>query len=183
MYGDNAYGTGDFQQFLERNEITSRCKTQPPTAPQGRFSKDRFRIDLAAGTVTCPNDVTVPIRRHPDGSGTAGFAKHCADCPLRSECTTSKSGRDVTIGVHEAVLTRARTRQRATEWRTDYRATRPKVERKFGHLMRRKHGGRNARVRGTIKVDADFNLLAAAHNLTRLARLTVTFTPTGWQTS
>ncbi|MBA2576627.1 MAG: hypothetical protein H0V05_08290, partial [Euzebyaceae bacterium] len=39
---------------------------------------------------------------------------------------------------------------------TDYRATRPKVERKLGHLLRRRHGGRCARVRGKRKVDADF---------------------------
>ena len=36
---------------------------------------------------------------------------------------------------------------------------RPKVERKLAHLMRRKHGGRHARVRGRAKVDADFNLV------------------------
>ena len=36
--------------------------------------------------------------------------------------------------------------------------------------MRRKHGGRRARVRGKGKVDADFRLLAAATNLAR-ARL------------
>ena len=29
-------------------------KVQPPTAPGGRFTKDRFTIDLDAGTVTCP---------------------------------------------------------------------------------------------------------------------------------
>jgi len=31
--------------------------------------------------------------------------------------------------------------------------------------MRRRHGGRRARVRGTAKVAADFSLLAAAVNL------------------
>jgi hypothetical protein len=31
--------------------------------------------------------------------------------------------------------------------------------------MRRKHGGRRARVRGQDKVDADFSVLAAATNL------------------
>ena len=39
--------------------------------------------------------------------------------------------------------------------------------------MRRRHGGRRARVRGRLKVDADFDLLAAAHNLARLAVLGV----------
>ncbi len=63
----------------------------------------------------------------------------------------------------------------------DYRATRPKVERKIGHLMRRHHGGRRARVRGRAKVAADFALLGAAINLARLGILAVASTPDrGW---
>lgn len=46
--------------------------------------------------------------------------------------------------------------------------------------MRRTHGGRRARVRGTTRVDADFRLLAAAANLSRLAVLGLRFTPAGW---
>jgi hypothetical protein len=46
--------------------------------------------------------------------------------------------------------------------------------------MRRRHGGRRARVRGKQKIDADFKLLAAAHNLARLATLGLTSTITGW---
>ena len=58
-------------------------------------------------------------------------------------------------------------------WRADYRANRPKVERKLAHLMRHRHGGRRARVRGRDKIAADFSLLAAAVNLARLAVLSV----------
>jgi len=68
----------------------------------------------------------------------------------------------------------------ATGSLADYRATRPKVERKIGHLMRRRHGGRRARVRGTTKIGADFALLAAAVNLARLAVLGVVSTGAGW---
>ena len=71
---------------------------------------------------------------------------------------------------HE-VLDHARNRQCDPAWRQKYRATRPKVERKLAHMMRRKHGGRRARVRGTIRVRQDFALLAAAVNLVRLAKL------------
>ena len=59
----------------------------------------------------------------------------------------------------------------------DYRATRPKVERKIAHLMRRRHGGRRARVRGQVKIAADFALLAAAVNLARLSVLGMASTP------
>ncbi|MHB1501416.1 MAG: transposase [Candidatus Dormibacteria bacterium] len=38
-------------------------------------------------------------------------------------------------------------------------------------LMRRRHGGRRARVRGMVKVGADLALLAAAVNLARLSLL------------
>ena len=180
VYGDSAYGGGEFQQRLEDEHIDSKCRTQPPTAPKGRFGKDSFVIDLEADTVTCPNNVTAKIRRGGDGNGTAYFVDACTDCPLRESCTEAAGGRTIRVGIHEAALARARTRQKSTEWQDDYRATRPKVERKLGHLMRRRHGGRRARVRGTPKVDADFNLLAAAANVARLAVLGLQSTPTGW---
>ena len=57
VYGDNAYGTGAFQERLEEDGIESRCKTQSPTAAGGLFAKDRFDVDVAEGTVTCANGV------------------------------------------------------------------------------------------------------------------------------
>jgi hypothetical protein len=180
VYGDNAYGTGEFQSELEDAGIASGCKTQSPTAAGGMFTKDRFDIDLGAGTVTCPNNVTVAIRYGGNGAGTASFGRSCTHCPLRDRCTTATGGRTVGVGAHEDALARARDRQKTPAWTADYKATRPKVERKLGHLMRRRHGGRRARVRGTTKVDADFNLLAAATNLARLAVLGLRSTPRGW---
>jgi hypothetical protein len=184
VYGDNAYGTGGFHEVLARAGIDSKCKTQQPVAAGGLFPKDRFDIDLRADVVTCPAGNTAPIRRGSDGTGTASFAGLCAHCPLREQCTTATGGRSVSVGVYEAQLAAARTRQRDPNWVADYRGTRPKVERKIGHLMRRRHGGRRARVRGTTKVAADFALLAAAVNLARMGVLTVTGAPgRGWATT
>ncbi len=149
-------------------------KVQPPAAPGGPFPKDRFTIDLGAATVTCPADVTVPIQSDKAGGGTAVFAGACTGCPLAAQCTTAKAGRSISIGRYEAELTRARATQQDPAWRAEYRATRPKVERKLGHLMRRRHGGRRARVRGQTKVAADFSLLAAATNLARFGVLGLT---------
>jgi hypothetical protein len=180
VYGDASYGTGELLDHLAEHGITSGCKTQPPSAPGGRWAKDRFVIDLEADTVTCPANLTVAIRRNAEGDGTACFADACATCPLRSECTNAKRGRTIRISRYEQRLADARRQQQDPEWAADYRATRPKIERKIGHLMRRRHGGRRARVRGLPKVDADFNLLAAAVNIARLAVLGLCFTPTGW---
>ena len=178
-YGDAAYGSGEVLAALEAAGVKVMVKVQPPVAPGGRFAKDRFAIDLKAGTVTCPAQVTAPIRFHIEGSGIATFGTACTACPLLTQCTSSAHGRTVNIGPYEDELVRARATQRDPEWKTDYRATRPKVERKIGHLMRRKHGGRRARVRGQCKVGADFSLLGVAVNLARMAVLKMASTSDG----
>jgi Transposase DDE domain/Transposase domain (DUF772) len=180
VYGDSAYGTGEFQQRLDDDDIDSGCRTQPPSAPTGCFAKDRFNVDLDHDTVTCPAGVTVAIRRTIRGDGIANFGEHCTSCPRRGECTNAARGRTIRVNKHETALTRARERQTDPTWQADYRANRPKVERKLAHLMRRRHGGRRARMRGQPKIDADFNLLAAATNLARLATLGLRSTTTGW---
>ncbi len=95
------------------------------------------------------------------------------------QCSGAKNGRTISVGPYEEQLGQARAAQQDPIWRQDYRATRPKVERKIGHLMRRRHGGRRARVRGQDKINADLSLLAAAVNLARLAMLNLISTGTG----
>jgi hypothetical protein len=182
-YGDCAYGAGEVLAQLKPAGIDAKCKVQAPVAPGGRFTKDRFGIDLTAQTVTCPAGVTVAIRSvagHDRHAGKAAFAAACTGCPLAAQCTTAKTGRSITIGHHEALLAAARARQTDPAWKADYRATRPKVERKIAHLMRRRHGGRRARMRGQPKISADFALLAAAVNLARLAVLGLSHQPGRW---
>lgn len=171
VYGDSAYGSGANLALLEAAGAVAMVKVQAPTAPGGRFRKDRFAIDLDSGSVTCPNGVTAPIVKTPSGEAYARFGNSCDSCPLRDQCTTSSKGRVVSIGPHEALLARERERQQDGAWKHDYRATRPKVERKLAHMLRRRHGGRRARVRGTARADQDWKLLGAATNLARLAVL------------
>jgi Transposase DDE domain/Transposase domain (DUF772) len=170
VYGDSAYGSGELVNKLEQAGAQGNCKVQPPVSPGGRFSKDAFTIDLDAGTVSCPAANTTALRPFGDGR-IAKFAAACAGCPLADRCTSAKEGRTIYVGPYEQQLARARQRQSDPAWKADYKATRPKVERKISHLMRRRHGGRRARVRGKLKVAADFALLAAAVNLARLAVL------------
>ncbi|MFV2062965.1 MAG: transposase, partial [Chloroflexota bacterium] len=170
VYADAAYGSGELLGQLETAGAELRIKVQPPTAPGGRFGKDDFSIDTAAGTVTCPAGRVAPLRARRHGA-VATFGAACAACPLAARCTTAKAGRSISVGPHEASLVRARKARHDPAWLADYRATRPKVERRIAHLVRRRHGGRRARVRGRPKVAADFALLAAAVNLARLAVL------------
>lgn len=179
VYGDAAYGTGPLLAELAQAGVEVMVKVQAANAPAGRFSKDAFTIDLEVGQVTCPNQMTAPIRPKPDGGGTAWFGAACAACPIAVQCTTARNGRVITIGPHEEHLAQGRARGADPGWLAAYRATRPKVERKIAHLMRRRHGGRRARVRGRAKVAADFSLLAAAANIARLGVLGIMSTGSG----
>jgi Transposase DDE domain/Transposase domain (DUF772) len=185
VYGDSAYGTGPLLASLAATGIDPRVKVQAAVAPSGHFTKDQFRIDLGAGTVTCPARRTAPIVYSADPSnrhhGQASFGEACASCPLRGQCTRAAGGRTITITAYEHELAAARVRQADPARAADYRATRPKVERKLAHLVRRRHGGRRVRVRGLAKVAADLSLLAAAVNLARLGVLGLRWTQSdGW---
>lgn len=180
VYGDCSYGTAEIVEKIEAAGGEANVKVQAPSARHGHFSKDAFAIDLEAQTVQCPAGVLVSIHKTPDGGGLASFAPSCGDCALRGRCTDAKEGRTIRVHPHEATLQRARARQSASEWKADYRATRPKVERKLAHLMCRRHGGRRARMRGCDRIRHDFALLSATANLSRLARLGVHHDGTSW---
>jgi hypothetical protein len=180
VYGDAAYGTGALLAELDHRGVTAMTKVAAPTALQGHFSKQQFRINLDQGTVTCPARLTVAIVPARSGGGLARFGRACGVCPLAAACTSSPAGRTVTIHPHEARLQAARGRQQQSAWRADYRAHRPTVERKLAHLLRRRHGGRRARVRGLLRVGQDWRLLAAAVNLARFAALGIGYRSNGW---
>jgi hypothetical protein len=173
VYGDASYGTAAIVERLESADIDPYVKVQPPSMRDGKFAQDKFDIDLEAATVRCPAGQTVELRPQQGGASHAIFAPYCSDCRLRNACTASKHGRTINVHPNHKTLHRARQKQSDPEWKNRYQQTRPKVERKLAHMMRRRHAGRRARVRGRARVGHDFALLAAALNLQRLAVLGV----------
>jgi transposase len=180
VFGDASYGGASVLAMLDDAGIEVYTKVQPPSSQGGRYAQDMFLIDLGAKTVTCPAGTTVVLRVRSDGSGRAAFGQNCTNCSCRERCTTAKAGRTVNVHAEFERLDGHRRAQRAPAWQEAYKATRPKVERKLGHMMQRRHGGRRARVRGRLRVGHDFSLLAAAVNLARLATLGITLDSNGW---
>ena len=172
IYGDASYGSAELLELIENGGAAAEVKVQPPCARIGQFTQDKFTVDIRGGTVTCPNGVLVQLQRYKGlDSAYARFGAHCTDCPMRAQCTDAKAGRIVNVHAKHELLDRHRKRHAEPANRKRYRETRPKVERKLAHLMRRKHGGRRSRVRGTLRIGHDFALLAAATNLARFAKL------------
>ena len=178
MYSDSAYANGATLDEQTARGHDMRTKV-PPVRNANGYSKDRFTIDLAAGTVTCPARHTVAIR-----AGlryrVARLGVLCGSCPLRAQCTKSGRGRVISIHPQEAALQHAKARQQDPAWQQDYRANRPVVERKISHFTRRPWGGRKARCRGKKRILTDILTRASALNLARLATLGLHHRPDGW---
>ena len=140
------------------------CKAWRVRNTGGRFAKDQFSLDFAAGQLTCPAGVSMPF----EPGKTARFpAGTCAACPMRARCTSSAAGRSVSIHPDEALLAELRRRQHTPAGRAKLRE-RVQVEHALAHVGHWQ--GRRARYRGTRKNLFDLRRVAVVHNLHVIAR-------------
>jgi hypothetical protein len=166
VLGDTAYGTGDARATLIAAGHTPVIKPMPlRPAVAHRFTLDDFQVDERSGMVTCPNGVA----RRMSAKRNVTFGVACRGCPLRERCTTSSSGRSLTLHPQDALLRRAR-----RDWNTDtdlravYRQHRPMVERSISWLIGPKGRCRKLRYRGVSANDVWLHLRMAGLNLRRL---------------
>jgi Transposase domain (DUF772)/Transposase DDE domain len=166
-YGDSAYGTGDLRDAIQKAGHQAVIKPKPLQAPvEGGFTADDFAVDEQNGTVTCPAGVTrtIPPGRH------VVFGAACRNCPLRARCTTSKSGRALSLTPHDHLLRAAR-----ADWaadiglRQDYTAHRPSIERVIAQVATWRGRRLKLRYRGVAGNHAWLKRRTAALNLRNLA--------------
>jgi DDE family transposase/transposase-like protein DUF772 len=141
------------------------CKAWP--VQQGPyFPKTAFALDWQQHVLQWPGGVTMPF----EPGGMVKFpAATCARCALRPRCTTSASGRSVSMHPDEALLQELRERQQTPQGRAQWRE-RVAVEHALGHIGYWQ--GRRARYRGVRKNVFDLRRCAVIHNLHVLASLT-----------
>jgi hypothetical protein len=179
VLGGTAYGTGDLRERLRASGHAAVIK--PPPLRQvipGGFTIDDFAIDDQAATVTCPAGHAVTLGR-PQAAGNrqAQFKAACRGCPLRERCTTSKTGRVLSVHPQHTLLAAARRAAADPAWQDEYRRWRPPVERAIAWLVA--HGNRRVPYRGVTKNDNWLHQRAAALNLRRLINLGLTYTSEG----
>jgi hypothetical protein len=114
--GDCAYGGAPTRQAFADAGRDLQAKVPQEASKNGLFAKSAFEIDLEHDQVTCPaGKTTTTFSTSPEGGKTFVLGSACADCPLRSQCTTSKSGRSVSVHPQEAQLQAARAYQKTPE--------------------------------------------------------------------
>jgi hypothetical protein len=149
-------------------DLAIYCKAWRVRNTGGRYAKDQFSLDFAAGQLTCPAGVTMPFQP----GKTVHFPKDtCAACPLRACCTTSSNGRSVSVHPDEALLAELRQRQQTPAGRAKLRE-RTQVEHALAHVGHWQ--GRRARYCGIRKNLFDLRRVAVVHNLHVIARQPVT---------
>ena len=176
--GDAAYGDGDTRQAFADAGRTLIARV-PGRPNRSHFPKEDFRIDLEAGTCTCPaGNVTRRIR--PSGTRTGpdgrthwlkGFrfdGTVCGVCPLRSQCVAGSSGLGRTVQLHpqEGLLQQARALQQSAGF-VEYRQRRVVVEHRLTRLVQLRI--RQSRYFGRIKTRFQLYLAATVANLTLVA--------------
>ncbi|WP_433515762.1 IS1182 family transposase [Nonomuraea sp. CA-143628] len=163
LHIDRAYLSSHLVREREA-DLAIFCKAWRVRAPGDRFAKTAFTIDFSTGELTCPNQVSMPLRP----GQTVRFPKNvCAACPLRERCTTSTGGRSVSIHPDEQLLIELRERQQTLEGRAQLRQ-RVGIEHVLAHIGRWQD--RRARYKGTRKNLFDLRRTAVVHNLHVIAR-------------
>lgn len=119
---DCAYGGGPTRQEFEDAGRVLLAKVPQECSREGLFPKSAFKIDLENDTVACPSGSTTGRYSIDDtGSKHFRFGLQCGACPLRSLCTTAKSGRTITVHPQEARIQEARRYQQTPEGRAHLR--------------------------------------------------------------
>jgi transposase len=139
------------------------CKAWPVQAG-ARFAKSAFYLDWGTGTIQCPGGVRIPFTL---GSTVQFPRQTCEPCVLRRQCTTSASGRTVTMHPDEPLLDEVRTRQQTAAGRAKLRE-RGAVEHSLAHVGYWQ--GDRARYLGARKNLFDLRRVAVVHNLHVWAR-------------
>jgi IS5 family transposase len=167
LYIDRGYLGDEAIEVRRAQGMSVFCKPFP-LHNGGRFTKADFSIDLEAGTIRCPQGVTVKAHV---GAVAHFSAENCARCPQRQLCTRAAPdrGRSVTLHPQEDFLIQLRTAARAPEGRVRLRQ-RIAVEHRLAAVHNRQ--GDRARYRGLRKNLFDLCRYAVLNNLSVIDQLT-----------
>jgi hypothetical protein len=168
---DVAYGTGEMLGWLVDNSTDPHIPVwdQSKVAPEGKLTRADFANDKDRDVYTCPNGKLLTTSGRVDKTSTLKYlAKRsdCAECPLKSICTTGRERR-VSLDVNQEARDYTQTLME-TDAYVSSSIQRKQIERLFGggeqlHAMVR------LRLRGLSGAKDEFLLTATVQNLKRLA--------------
>ncbi|MCX6951767.1 MAG: IS1182 family transposase [Verrucomicrobia bacterium] len=169
---DRGYGTVENYCDLIAQGVRPHLSPMQPAGhkSEGLFTKEDFHYDEAADVYICPVGQRLKPRRFHQRRQMTDYVadkKVCAQCPLRGECTKSKTGRSIARHWKEAELEVALAFARLPEAQADRRRRRHLMEGSFAHAANRYHFKR-ARWRRLWRQQIQDWLIAAVQNVALL---------------
>jgi hypothetical protein len=162
LHIDRAYLTSNLVQ--ERDDaLYISCKAWPVEGGP-HFAKTAFVLSWEQHEIRCPDGVVLPFS---PGANVQFPADRCGGCTLRERCTSSKTGRTVSIHPDERLLQELRERQLTPQGRAKLRE-RVAFSHSLAHIGQWQ--GDHARYLGERKNLFDLRRTAVVHNLHIIAR-------------
>jgi len=169
VLADRGYYDGNTIKECEEAGITPYLPTPASSAEaKGVYAADRFSYDEKRDLYTCPEGKELTFRTkekmrkkeykiyRTDG---------CLTCPLRAQCTKSKSGRKIRRWVDQAVVDRLK--KRMQEHPDSMKKRKGMAEHPFGTIKRAMNQGYFL-MKGIKKVTIEMSLTVLAYNIKRV---------------
>ena len=176
VVADSKYGT--VENYLQcydlgiQAHIPDLKKKQDQTGSrEGIFGEEAFAYDPNTDTYRCPAGQMMNIRRHQKKR--KAFEYLCAPevsaaCPLRDQCTRSKTGRSIKRHERHEELSQMRKQAQSKPAQKDLRTRQYLMERTFARATR--YGFKRARWRNLWRVQIQEYLTASIQNILILIR-------------
>lgn len=180
LTADAGYSTPGNLDKLESREIDAYI---PDDTYQGRsrgkavspFDRDNFIYNETKDTFTCPTGKTVFFWHTTRSRGSDCRIYRCQDCvgcQHFGQCTTSKRGRTIKRRLVDEKTKAMRIKLDSESGKAIYAKRKHIVEPVFGHI-KSVLGFTGFSLRGLSKVNAEFKLVAIAHNLKKNIKICV----------
>ena len=177
LSADCGYCTADNLQKLEPFNIDAYI---PDDTYQSRsrgkqisaFDKDNFIYDPSADVFTCPAGKVVKYwhSRHYENSDYRVYrCDQCTGCQHFGQCTKSKKGRSIWRRLVDEKIKQMRCKLDSDSGKAIYAKRKHIVEPVFGHI-KSVLGFTGFHLRGLQKVNAEFKIVAIAHNLKKISK-------------
>lgn len=170
---DAGYFTPHLCKGLNDRDLYAVMGYRRPSHRDGYFPKRDYRYDAQTDCYHCPGGQVLPFR----GVNRQGYREyvsdpaHCAQCPLRSQCTQSRNRQKlITRHLWQAYKEQVDANRLTELGKRLYARRKETVERSFADA-KELHGHRYARFRGLDKVQAQCLLSAACQNMKKMALL------------
>lgn len=167
--GDTKYGTVENIVGLEQNGIRAFVPVTDFSRRKELYAAEEFLYDATRDVYVCPQgqDLTLHVRRRREEVLLyRAPAKVCNRCPVKAQCTTSRSGRHIFRSFFQEYLDRVRGYAQTEEYQKALRKRQVWVEPLFGEA-KQWHQEVRFRLRGLHKVNIQGVFTAAGQNLKR----------------